>query len=310
MGCEPILPSSLKEHDSTTFIYLQTKEKSKMSPTNLLNRSVKGGATLLGAVGLGAIAFLGAPQSASANVVCGLNQGIPPAVGPNWVSVCPPGVDVFPKSWAILDIWLLNPDGTMGPQFPNLMFMGPATITRDQGSNGTISTRINETLVADIPGFGPVTLTGNGTGAIEDPDGDGMANSFFDVLAQIQTPLGLWTAQNPITVTGDRLLKGVSPDMLPPADRTYNPNYSGALNCPELNSKYPANNQKEVAIAYKGCIPVTLFDAQGMPRAILHSEIHIVHPSPIPEPSATVPLALLGLAGIWGLKKKHSSKQD
>jgi hypothetical protein len=30
----------------------------------------------------------------------------------------------------------------------------------------------------------------------------------------------------------------------------------------------------------------------------------------VPEPSATVPLALLGLAGIWSLKKKHSSKQD
>ena len=115
--------------------------------------------SLIGAVGLSAIAFLGVPESASANVVCGLNQGSF-VQGPNWVSECPEGMDLFPKSWAILDIWLLNPDGSMGQQFDNLMFMGPAKITREEGSNGIILTQISETLVAEIPGLGPLTLTG------------------------------------------------------------------------------------------------------------------------------------------------------
>ena len=135
-----------------------------------------------------------------------------------------------------------------------------------------------------------------------------MADSFFDVFAQIETPDGIWTALDPIKVTGDRLLKGVSPDMLSPEERTYDPTYFGATNCPELNDKYDPNDQEVVAIAYKGCTPVTLFDEDNNPVAILHSEIHIVHPS-VPEPSTTLGLLFLGLGSIAGLKRKDKAKK-
>ncbi|WP_293123255.1 PEP-CTERM sorting domain-containing protein [Okeania sp. SIO1I7] len=36
--------------------------------------------------------------------------------------------------------------------------------------------------------------------------------------------------------------------------------------------------------------------------------IHIVEPTPVPEPSATLALTLFALAGTWGLKKKQSFK--
>ena len=57
-----------------------------------------------------------------------------------------------------------------------------------------------------------------------------------------------------------------------------------------------------------GCDPRDFF----ITKPVLHTsdtELHEVVPIlSVPEPSATVPLALFGLAGIWGVKKKQSLK--
>lgn len=61
-----------------------------------------------------------------------------------------------------------------------------------------------------------------------------------------------------------------------------------------------------------GCIarqqvPGTL-DQREVFSSTVDGEIDVA--MPMPEPSATVPLALFGLAGLWGLKKHSSSKQN
>ena len=269
--------------------------------SKLLSRS------LIGAVGVSAIALLGSPEAAKASGAdCGITQG-GLFQGVDWVSNCPEGVDVFPNTWAgiIIEIPAIDPNPI------SVKLQGPATIIREEGNNSRINTTIAEILVGIIPGIGEVTLTGEGTGAIVDDGGsedidnianNGFAGSFFDVVTTINTPLGTFdTGGVAVPVVGDRALVGVSPSVIPPIPisplTAFNPPCSEELQ--DLA-------EPSVAIAYCGTTPITLFDDQGNPAGRIVAEIHVIHP--VPEPSITAGLALFGLAGLKGLKKKSSLK--
>jgi hypothetical protein len=288
-----------------------------LNPPKFVTRS------LIGAMGLSAIAFLGVPDVAFASgAECGLNEGV--IQGLDWVSNCPEGSDHFHNTWAtvIFNVLPGNPLGLIPGTYQEI-FGGPAWIIREQGANGIINTTIQEGLT-NIPALGDlglsVSLIGNGTGAIVDDgsvdDYDGLANSgyagsYFDVLAQIDSNNLSLIALNPLRVYGDRGLTGVSPDaIIPPApgEPNYippNPNYPG-LNCNPIG---------EVAINYCGLLlgapPVELF-IDGNPNQsagiFIVAETHTVHP-PVPEPSTTLGLLFLGLGSVAGLKRKNKTQE-
>ncbi|HBL12704.1 MAG TPA: hypothetical protein DD379_15145 [Cyanobacteria bacterium UBA11162] len=271
-----------------------------------LSKTILSQATpILGAAALSAIALLGMPQSASANGDCSLEKD-----GADWVSTCESGVDSFPKSWAIISFWLLNPDGSMGQTFDHVMLSGPATVLREDGDDGIIKTTLNHRLTGNIPGLGDITLIGNGSGEIQDQDGDGLASSFFDVFATIDTPFGVLgnKSDDPIRVDGDRWLTGVSPDVVIPPFPPVPP-----LPVPPPNIF--GCNDPNAAIAYCGDDPILLFavDPDGnlgtTPVAILHNEVHIVHPR-VPEPSTALASIFAGLTMMFGLTKKQRSKKS
>ncbi|MDY6785183.1 MAG: PEP-CTERM sorting domain-containing protein [Cyanobacteriota bacterium] len=258
---------------------------------------------ILGAAALGAIALLGAPEAVKAQGDCSLAKD-----GPDWVSTCPAGVDFFPKSKATLDFWLLNPDGSMGDLI-NLELSGPTTVTREAGmevgAGGIIETTIEQTWTGE-----GVTLTGMGTGEIQDIDGDGRASSFFNVFAEIEGPFGTLRNMEPITVYGDRWLLGVPPDAVPGESFTDTSPFFTAAQLAECNAADPV-----AAIIYCGFDPVDFYGAgldgefgtgDDIKVAVLHAETHIV--PPIPEPSAM--LALVGLGTMLGFTKRGKSKKS
>ncbi|MBD2665829.1 hypothetical protein B6N60_00270 [Richelia sinica FACHB-800] len=247
-------------------------------------------AATISALGLSAIALFAGVKPANAADTCG--------PGANWVNNCDAGVDHFSHSWAYIDLQLLNPSGPP-TLFDNIMFSGPVKVTRDKGENGIIKTILSHTLKGKLNDQ-EITLTADGTGEIQDIDGDGLASSFFDVFVKIDTPFGIIGNQSPLRVDGDRPLIGVSPsNLLPPYDPTY-----GVI-CPPPYDPY----DPDVAVAYCGNNPLELFliDANGnfgqQPVAILLNEIHIVHPEKVPEPISVIGAGLAFGFGILSNQK-------
>ncbi|MGB5770865.1 MAG: hypothetical protein WBM32_13510, partial [Crocosphaera sp.] len=179
--------------------------------------------SLMGAVGLSAIAFLGVPESAKA-IDCGAN--FPPGL-PGWVNQCPGGIDMF-DSLLNFELELdLNNDGT--PETPvSLTASGPTKIWRGNGENDTIETEIFDLrLTGTSDDFGDFTIIagdgiGNGLddgrlysfGAITQrtddigtpEDESALADSFFEVFFEIQgLPIGTLSNNGSLTPTRIRL---------------------------------------------------------------------------------------------------------
>ncbi|RMF20695.1 MAG: hypothetical protein D6756_13745 [Cyanobacteria bacterium J083] len=272
--------------------------------TKLLSRS------LIGAIGLSAIALLASPGTASAALECGVSEGSA-FTGATWVSNCPEGMDLFPNSWAKIELEFLPGNVfEVAPGNSIIELGGPAKITREEGNNGVINTIIEETLTGVFNNIS-VTLTGNGTGAIVDDGGaddfdnianNGFAGSFFEVGTQIDIGGTILSTLEPVRVEGDRPLVGVSPDRILPPGFPGSPD--SALNCPRPDLAVPP-----ISIAYCGNIPADLFvnDDPTMPAGVrILAEVHTVHPH-VPEPAATLGTLLFGLGSIFSLKRKVSS---
>ncbi|MGH2413210.1 MAG: PEP-CTERM sorting domain-containing protein [Microcystaceae cyanobacterium] len=304
---------------------------------------------LLGAVALSAIALLGVPKPADAATLCG-GPGVD-----NWVDTCPPGVDKFPLSIAMLEVQL----GSTPPVTLNLT--GPATVTRknpvdalindpdfanvDVGfglgnvgrlnqpslhPNGVIKTQLKERFQGTLGGQG-ITLTGRGVGAIikatEYPnlsDFPQLATSFFLVSAEIKSSL-FGQARNftSIRVDPDRWLQGVPPDVIPgkfpppPLPVTPNPGCNSGsmpstiIYCGFSSVDFFKVNKQGKFIDAQGNV-ITDPRVNGVKVATLRSEKHIVPPSghpKVPEPSTAIPSLLVGLAAMWGLRKKQQVKE-
>lgn len=155
--------------------------------------------SVFGVVGLSALATLGVMESAEgASVSC---------IGSNWVNTCPAGDDSFPSVAKLsLDLDL---DGIADLK-PRLS--GPVNVTRGSAVDGTIETEIFDfTLTGD--GFTVIAGDGNGNLVSDGPlftrgqiteqsPGSALADSFFDVFAEIQgTPFGPLRNHDPIHLT-------------------------------------------------------------------------------------------------------------
>jgi hypothetical protein len=242
--------------------------------------------------------ILGLPMEAQPqpHLDCGPGEG--------WVQRCTPGVDVLRHSWIVLDLWLLNPDGSMGPNFPNLMLQGDTFVTRQAPTLDTssglffIPTILSITVNGDLNGFGPITVQGNGTGRItEIGPNSALADSFFDVFVSLDLPgLPGLHSDGPIHLEADRPLIGVPPN---------EPPLSPLLVVPGPSICGPPDPLVR-AICYSGDDEVNILTIDNIPVAIIHSEAHIVRP--IPEPS-TLLLLGSGLAGIAALGRRRLAKK-
>lgn len=255
----------------------------------------KGGPTFPN--GHGTILELMPPPASAAD--CGKTQGA--IIGLDWVSNCPEGGDIFTETWArvLIEVQPGNPFGLTPGTF-DVMLGGPAKIFREPGEDGVIETWIFEELTGFL-GDIPITLVGKGSGAITDLDGDGHADSFFDVFSSviIDSPSGPITLStiDPVNVEGDRTLQGVSPDIIIPKP----PEFANSECLPS----------PPVAINYcgTGSTPLFFLDDPNQPAGIIIvAETHTVHPS-VPEPSTTLGLLLLGLGSVFGLKRRDKAKK-
>ena len=279
-----------------------------------LSKTILSQATpVLGAVALSAIALLGMSQSAKAEVECGLFEGSK-AVGSDWVSKCPEGSDHFPKSWAFIDLWLdvplienilqqdIFPDNFTGHLTGDnaLMFSGPVWVERKAGNDKGIQTILKHKLTGNNEFLGELVLKAAGEGAIKD-NGFGRASSFFDIDFTIGAGDLLFGGNT--LVSADRLLLGVSPDMLD--------------NGPATEKLCPHDDPK-AAVQYCGNGDLWLLDSNGNHVKDINgnpikvgslSETHIVHPR-VPEPSTAAASIFVGLAAIFGLKRKQQSNKS
>lgn len=302
-----------------------------------LQKPVKNQAkSVLGVAALSAIALLSVPKPAVAADTCG--------PGHNWVDTCTAGVDEFPQSTAILDLWLMFPGTPMEQK--TVILSGPATVFRDDpvddllgdpdfqplledprfpgyllgkdnNHNGVIKTYLKETFT----GSG-ITLTGKGVGAITKAtefgiDSPELASSFFGVFATIDGPFGKARNIDPVIVYGDRWLIGVPPDvipgMLPPPALPVPPPPPPVGPDPQCGSTDPL-----VAIIYCGFgKDFFLVDDEGkfihkngkkIKVATLHSERHVVYKS-VPESSTALASVFVGLTAMLALKKKRLSQK-
>ncbi|NET28083.1 hypothetical protein [Okeania sp. SIO1I7] len=274
--------------------------------------------SLIGAVGLSAIALLGSPEAVkAADIVC-----LP---GVDWVNNCDSGIDMFAST---LDLNVnLDLDGDGIPETPVTLEASSGSskttqVWRGDPMNGTLQTEISLFLTGTSPfgdfqiiagdgnpngiNDGPLYSEGQITQRVDDPntpeDESVFADSFFDVLFEIQgLPGGPIRNQSPIRMMGARGLAGLTEEG--PVGLPHGPFESSDPDCKEftfVTVEYCYISNTEVFQDQDG-------DGTFETRVgITLSEQHI--PEPIPEPSATVSLALFGLAGIWRLKKKHSLK--
>jgi hypothetical protein len=284
-------------------------------------------ASAIGVVGMSGLTVLGGVKPAeAASLTCG--------PGDHWVDVCPAGVDKFPISDAILDLWLMPPGESM--QQITLKLSGPATVVRDNpvdalvgdadlgnvgivdGHLGVIKTTLKEKFRGKLNGS-RITLTGTGVGAIIEATESGinrpdLASSFFEVFAVIEGSFGRAKNMSVIRVDGDRWLTGLPPNkVIPPYPQDSFP----PLPIPPNNEcgADPLVNPL-ATIIYCGFEEVDFFavDDDGNFRtdvngnkikvATLHSEQHVVEP--VPEP-----LTILGASTALGfgvLLKKRSKK--
>lgn len=233
-----------------------------MSPTNLLSNSLKGGATLLGAVGIGAIALLGAPEAAKAldAPVAGTDYLITPADGETFYDfpfgqVAFKGVPTFPEG-----------SDTVVKRLNDCVF--------DQMGMCEVDYIIEDLRLMSID---PVVIPGAGT-----------YNAFVMLDDSVQQQPGTMK----LGMDGS-----YSSNDWPVAWKTTFEPIGGAPAIPPV-------------------VGITEFDSVGTWTGVdgsfrLNPVIHQApgHQHkvvPVPEPSATVPLALFGLAGLWSLKKKQS----
>jgi hypothetical protein len=267
---------------------------------------------------IGAIAFLGTAESVKAQAVCSPGNG--------WVSQCQAGEDIFPVSDAILDLWLFDPNGGMEQKI--LELSGPAKVTRLdpvdaiandplRGGNvgifnnylGVIPTLLEESFEID-----GLKLTGIGYGAIIEatenniPRSD-LASSFFNVFATIEGDFGKAKNMDLVHVDGDRWLVGVPPNVIPGVPEPPNLPIQ-----PDPRCGQGANPL--ATIIYCGFEEVDFFlvddndefilDANDnkIRVATLHGEQHVVIP-PVPEASTGLSSVLIGLTGMWLLKRKE-----
>ncbi|NEN90071.1 MAG: PEP-CTERM sorting domain-containing protein [Okeania sp. SIO3H1] len=255
--------------------------------------------SLIGAVGLSAIALFGVVAPAAAEADCGPGEG--------WVNNCEAGTDHFSKSWVKINLWWDIPAlqeivGPLPDDFlmeDNIMFKGPVWVEREAGNNGVINTTLSHTLSGNHDFLGPLTLETTGTGVITETADPSLADSSFEVDFTLNGMFGGST-----TIIADRLLKGVSPDassVLPGVI----PNPSNPTGCPSTDSV-------NAAVIYCNTDPTDLFylGADGMLGtdddvlvATIHSEEHIIH---IPEPSMVL-ASIFGLGAMLGLKRKKES---
>lgn len=270
---------------------------------NWIDSSVGKSVSVLGVVGLSAIAVLGAPEVAKAAVDCG--------PGVDWVSDCEAGSDHFSKSWANIHIeWdLPGLEALLGmippPVFQEpswIMLSGPVWVDREAGDNGVIETTLFHELTGSDDFFGDITLGANGTGQIiQNPDLIG-ARSFFDVDFTIDAS-GFSFFGNTM-IYGDRPLNGVSPDMLPNGVIGTNPAIDGFP--PNFICPSSSDPTVDASIIYcnDGTSPLFATLPDGTPILVGRiTEEHIVHP--VPEPATAITSLLIGLGGLFGLKKKQ-----
>ncbi|NET28085.1 PEP-CTERM sorting domain-containing protein [Okeania sp. SIO1I7] len=254
--------------------------------------------SLIGALGLSAIALFGVVAPAAAEADCGPGEG--------WVNNCEAGTDHFSNSWINIHLWWDIPalEGIVG-DLPDdfsmedwIMVKGPVWVEREAGENNVINTTLSHTLSGNHDFFGPLTLETTGTGQITEVE-PGLADSFFEVDFTLNGMFGGKT-----TIIADRLLKGVSPDAPSVLPGVF-PNPSNPTGCPSTDSV-------NAAVIYCNTDPTTLFyfGADGeygggddIVVGTIHSEEHIIH---IPEPSMVL-ASIFGLGAMLGLKRKKES---
>ena len=306
------------------------------NPSKFVTRS------LIGAVGLSAIAVLGVPEITKAAPDCG--------PGDNWIETCESGMDFLRGTTAylmfnleggemvnlILDadeavkITREDPvDSIVGdPDFAGVdVGFGEGNVGITDDNLSVIKTNIEERFSG-----GGFTLTGTGTGAIVEATDFGinrpdLAWSFFNVFATIEGDFGQAKNSAPIVVEANQWLTGVSPQEIAPVGPP-----------PELPSSFVGTANGEIcdetdplaAILYCGFEEVQFFlvndegefiDENGDPLpdqddptlggvlyGTLTKEVHSVPPH-VPEPSTTLGILFLGLGSVVGLKRRDKAKK-
>ncbi|NEQ76049.1 MAG: PEP-CTERM sorting domain-containing protein [Okeania sp. SIO2C9] len=257
--------------------------------------------SLIGALGLSAIALFGVIDPAAAEPDCG------PGVG--WVNNCEAGTDRFSNSWINIHLWWDIPalEGIVGDlpdDFPMedwIMFKGPVLVEREAGNNNMIETTLSHTLSGNHDFLGPLTLETTGTGKITEIE-PGLADSFFDVEFKLNDMFGGST-----TIKADRLLTGVSPDdpSLPPGVFPNPPNnICDSTNSVDAVIIYCNMENDPSDLFYLGADGL-LGTADDVLVGTIHREEHIIH-DPIPEPSMVL-ASIFGLGAMLGLKRKKES---
>ena len=253
---------------------------------------------VLGAVALSAIALVGMAQSSQA-ADCSLEKD-----GVNWVSECKPGIDRFANSWVNIHLsWNIPELQRLLGEVPEdfsihdwIMFSGPVKVERGAGNNGVIETNLYHQLTGKHRLFGELTLLTKGIGKIEDA-GNGLANSFFNVDFTLFG--GLFGGRT--RIYADRPLLGVPPDILSHAP---------------INKPCPSSINSDVSVIYCGGKTDLFYVGEDgefgteddTVVAQIHSEEHIVHPR-VPEPSTAAASIFVGVAAMFGLKRKQQSNK-
>ncbi|NEO55722.1 MAG: PEP-CTERM sorting domain-containing protein [Okeania sp. SIO3B5] len=288
--------------------------------------------SLIGALGLSAIAIFGVPESAKA-IDCGANF---PSGSPGWVNDCPGGIDMFDSLLNFeLELDLLGDDG-IPETTVSLTASGPTKIWRGDGANGTIETEIFDlrltgtssdfgdfTIIAGdgignglddgrLHSFGAITQRTDDIGTPEDESA--LADSFFEVFFEIQgLPIGSLSNNGSLTPTrirldGDRgmaLLGGAFPGSGPVGGQQ-GPVENGCTgDLFQYGTIVYCSTNDPVDVFTAG--PDQMFGTQDDQReGITLNEAHI---PTIPEPSTTLGLLFFGLGSVAGIKRKNKTQE-
>jgi len=261
--------------------------KTKVVATNCVSHTT----TLLGIAGLSAIAVLGVPQSAkAADLVKGFDQFI--TFGNGNSSIVLPNIGIVPLVGTPVNPLLSSAD-TILERLEDCTFVDGSC---------TVPLIIHELNLQSVD---PVDLS---------PYGLGTSTVLIRLEGEQETGY-ITINQSPKTWRANLPVEAIAlfPDGTPIVVPGFGP------------LEFYATAESEQLIGTGTYTSTKQFDAKGtfigpfITDPSLSSphpqEIHEVIPlapnaASVPEPSATVSLALLGLAGLRGLKKKTSLKQD